>query len=123
MADRLDLGEISRPPTKGDLDAIKSILQQQINQPIPNLVRHIYKVRRGKLTKIKLWQFANLGTCRTRDLFVTNNDNVLIPVNVVDVHTIDDSIEKIIEEHSISIESIDVTQEEQEEAIGALWSW
>ena len=123
MADRLDLGEISLPTTKGDLDAIKSVLQQQINQPIPNLLRHIYKVRRGKLTKIKLWQYANLGSCRTRDLFVTNNDNVLIPVNVVDVHTIDDSIEEIIEEHSISIESIDVTQEEQEEAIGALWSW
>lgn len=101
-ADRIDIGTITLPPSRQDLVDIKPILDKMINMPKPNLVRHIYKVRRGKLSKIRIWMYADLGTCRTSDLFVTNNDNELIKMSVVEP-TYEDA-EKIIEEQSVSIE-------------------
>ena len=38
---------------------------------IPNQVMDIYKVRRGRYTNVKIWSYADLGTCRKNDLFVT----------------------------------------------------
>lgn len=128
MADRLDLGEISLPPTKGELDAIAPILKRQINKPIPNLVRNLYKVRRGKLTRIKIWQYADLGTCRTKDLFVTDNDFKLIPVEITEVcsengERISD-VENIIKENSIDSNTIESpTDEEQMETVQTLFNW
>ena len=38
---------------------------------IPNQVMDVYKVRRGRYTNVKIWSYADLGTCRKEDLFVT----------------------------------------------------
>lgn len=122
LADRIDFGEISLHPTKGEIDSVKDILAHQIDKPVPNLVRHIYKVRRGKLTRVRIYQYANLGTCRTEDLFVTDNDGKLIPVEVTEFDNID-NFDKIIEENSVDSEEIQGTAEEQEEATKALFNW
>lgn len=119
MADRLDMAEISLAPTKAELESVSPILHKQINMPQPNLVRHIYKVRKGKLTRIRVWQYADLGTCRTIDLFLTNNNNELIPIEITKV----ENIEKLIEDNSISVDDIEATQEELEEATKAVWNW
>ena len=51
LADRIDLGEISLRPTSAELECVKKLMHNMYGVPIPNLVRHIYKVRRGKLNK------------------------------------------------------------------------
>ena len=38
----------------------------------PNQVTDVYKVRRGKYTNVRIWSLVDLGTCRKKDLFVTN---------------------------------------------------
>lgn len=119
IADRIDLGEITLPPTKTELDGIKDVLSKRINCPQPNLVHHIYKVRRGKLTRIRIWQHADLGNCRTEDLFVTNNDNVLISVDATKV----EHIQKAIDENSIDKDEIKDEPEKDEETKSFFGMW
>ncbi|MCQ2148565.1 MAG: hypothetical protein MJZ16_13795 [Bacteroidales bacterium] len=119
LADRIDLGEISLPPTQGDLKAVKPIIAKLVNKPEPNLVRHIYKLRRGKLSKIRIWQYADLGTCRTTDLFVTNYDYKLIPVEATQI----DMVEEAIKNESVNSEEITMTNEEATEAAKTLFDW
>ncbi|TPG68609.1 hypothetical protein EEL31_08805 [Brevibacillus laterosporus] len=79
MADKIDLGIIAREPSKSDLEAIKPMLAQGF-YPEPNLVYDVYKNRRNKLVRVKLWAYVDLGTCRTTDLFLTDADYKVIPV-------------------------------------------
>lgn len=78
MADRIDLGVIGLPPTKSEIEAVQEFIPHEVGMKNPNLVQSIYKCRGSKWTRIKVWQYADLGTCRTKDLFVTNNDNEFI---------------------------------------------
>lgn len=118
LADRIDLGEISLRPTAQELESVKKLMHNMYGVPIPNLVRHIYKVRRGKLTKIRVWQFADLSTGRTKDLFITDNYYNLIKAEIAEAE-----IEKVIEEHSIGLEEIEVTEEEKVEATTMLFDF
>lgn len=118
LADRIDLGEISLPPTKQESECVKRVMQNMINVPEPNLVRHIYKVRRGKLTRIRLWQYADLSTGRTKDLFITDNY-----YNLIDTEVIEIEIEKVIERHSIRLDEVDVSEEEKVDATKELFDF
>lgn len=102
MSDRVDLGIVSLAPSAEELEGIKPILEKKIAPQIPNLIQHVYKVRRGKLAKVRVWQFADLGTCRVEDLFVTTNDYKLIPVD----QTVIENIDKLLDEHSINEDEI-----------------
>jgi len=73
MADKVDAGYVLLPPTERDKESIKPILQNGFYKE-PNLVFHIYKVRRGKINHVRLWTYFDYSTCRTYDLFVTDND-------------------------------------------------
>lgn len=114
MADRIDLGVIGLPPTQSEIEAVKDFVPHELGMKEPNLIQSIYKCRGSKWTRIKVWQYADLGTCRTKDLFVTNNDNVLIKfptVKIIAGEAIDTStgdivgrqspVEKIINENSV----------------------
>lgn len=113
LADRIDMGEISLPPSAAELDAAQSVMSQRINTPVPNLIRHVYKLRRGKWSKIKIYQSVDLGTCRTRDLFVFDRNNNLIDIPAVQIRTnvakaqkmTDETkaVEKVISENSVDI--------------------
>ncbi len=116
LADRIDLGEISLQPTKQELEAVKKLMHNMFSVPIPNLVRHVYKVRRGKLTKIRLWQYADLSTGRTKDLFITDNYYNLIKAEITE-------IDKVIEEYSTDIRDVKVTEEEKVEATNILFDF
>lgn len=130
MADRLDGAEISLPPNQAELKSIEPIMKKMVGTPKPTLVRHIYKVRRGKLTRVRVWQHADLGTCRTVDLFVTTNDYELIPVTGTEIdyitpeeQKVNVDIDKAINDNSISIDEISVSDEEQKEAVTTLFNW
>lgn len=41
---------------------------------VPNQVSDVYKVRRGKYVDVRVWHCADLGTCRTDDLFITDGN-------------------------------------------------
>jgi len=86
IADKLDVGMIALKPTKEDLDALKPILEkgfELVEQP--NLVFHIYKLRRSPYQGVKVWSYVDLGTCRLKNLFVTKNDYTLIPVQSLNI--------------------------------------
>lgn len=119
LADRIDLGEISLPPSQADLKAVDGIIRKQINKPIPNMVRHIYKLRRGKLSKIRIWQYIDLGTSRSEDLFVTNYDYKLIPVKATEIELMEEKIK----EESIDTKDIEVSQEQIEETTKAFFDF
>lgn len=89
IADKIDVGIVALEPTKADLKALSPILQKGF-YPIPNLVYHIYKNRRGKLVRVKLWIYFDAGTCRTTDLFLTDKDYKLVPVEALKIELYDE---------------------------------
>ena len=67
----------------------------------PNMCYHIYKVRRGRYVRVKLWVYSDLGTCRTEDLFLTTNDYELINIDPT-------IIEQLLEDNAIPEEELEV---------------
>ena len=118
IADRIDAGYIAMAPTKMELEAIKPILSNGI-YPVPNMIYHLYKCRRGKITRVKVWMRVNLGNCRVKDLFVTTFDNELIPVDKLTI----ESAEKILQEHSVDEKEITATAEEQATAASSFMAF
>lgn len=53
----------------------------------PNMVTHVYKNRRGKHKGVKIWSYVNLGNLRVEDLFMTDSNYNLIPVQKTFVKT------------------------------------
>ena len=87
MADKVDVGYAVLPPSPKDLENIKALMKNGFNK-VPNLVFHIYKVRRGKINRVKLWLYFDYGTCRTKDLFVTDNDYKLLDIESTDIEVV-----------------------------------
>lgn len=84
LKNKLDAGNIIMYPRKKELmvydkiDKTRGFGNQKIT---PNLISHNYKVRFGKYgTNIKIYQYADLGTGRIKDLCCTNVLNQ--PLNV-----------------------------------------
>lgn len=102
LANKLDMGIISMEPTKAELKRLEPILRKSIGMPVPNMAHWVYKVRRGKLTRIIVWTKANLGTMSEEALFVTNYDFELIDVDFTKI----EQIEEKIKEHSVLISKV-----------------
>lgn len=73
------MGNISLDVTQKDLESLKYILEDGFMHK-PNMVTHVYKNRRGRYKGVKIWSYVNLGTLRVEDLFMTDNNYNLIPV-------------------------------------------
>lgn len=120
MADRIDLGEISLDTTPAERKILEKITKNMVGCPEPNLIRHIYKLRGNKWSKIKIVQHVNLGTARTQDLFVLNKNNEIIDIPIVNLENIDkekdEVIEKVISNNSEELkdmpEDLDIKQME-----------
>lgn len=96
IADKVDIGYVVLQPTPKDLEVVQSIMAGSgtpFYQP-PNLVYHVFKVRRGKLNHVKLFLYFDYGTLRTTDLFVTDKDYNLLDVENTDVETLLDETEE-----------------------------
>lgn len=62
------------------------------------MVYHVYKNRRGRYSKVKVWSYVDLGTCRSEDIFMTDYNNEIIPVEKMKIITyLDDNEEVAIE--------------------------
>lgn len=105
------MGYILLPPSKTELESVKPILSKGFYAK-PNMIYHLYKCRRGKITRVKVWLHVNLGNCRVKDLFVTNFDNELIPVDSLTI----ESVNKILKDHSIDEKEVEASSEEMSEA-------
>jgi len=123
LADRIDLGEISLPPSPSESKMLEKITQKIMGCPPINLIRHVYKLRGGKWSKIKICQYANLGTARTEDVFVLNKDNKVIDIPVINLQSVNkehsELVENIIKDNSVNIkempDNLDVNESEDDD--------
>lgn len=99
LANKLDVGFICMPPSKPELKKIEGITHKMIGCPEPNMCTWIYKIRRGRITRVVIWSYYDLGTMRVKDLFVTTINFDLIDMDFTKI----EHVEKVIEEHSIKI--------------------
>ena len=118
IGDKIDLGIVGLIPTKADIEALQPILSKGI-YPIPNLVYHIYKVRRGKVSRVKLWIHINLGNMRGQDLFLTDSDYHIIPIESTKIEMID----AMLDEHSINETEIEIDKDDKENTTKALFNF
>lgn len=121
LADRIDLGVIFLEPSRTEMEAIQPILSKQVGMPIPNRISHVYKCRKGKYARVKLWQHVDLSTCRMETLFATDHDFKIIPIQATRVVT--EETERLLDEHSITAKEIACTKKEQEAAVKALFDF
>lgn len=116
MADKIDCGEIIMIPTTGELKAVEDIRPRKINMKVPNRIKHIYKCRGGKYTKIKVFCYLDLGRMILEDLFVTDAENILIDIPYTNISVSEmkvgemDVVEQIIQDNSVDMSM--VTEEE-----------
>ena len=112
LANKLDVGMISMAPSKAEMKKLESIIHKRFG-PVPNIGHWVYKVRRGKLTRIIVWTRIDLGTMTETPLFVTNYDFELIDVDFTKIES--ESVEKIIKEHSVALKIEESQTSENEE--------
>lgn len=120
LANKLDMGVISMAPTKAEKKKIETVLHRMVNMPIPNMCHWVYKVRRGRLTRIIIWTKIDLGTMTEQCLFVTNYDFELIDMDFTKI----EQVEEKIKEHSVLLSQVpDNPVEETEEEPTDKKSW
>lgn len=81
IADKLDMGTIIRKVGQSQLKMVKNIVQQTGMKP--NMCFDIYKNRRSKYNRVKLWCQVDLGTARVTDLFLTDEFGNQIPIDLL----------------------------------------
>lgn len=97
LSNKLDVGLISMKPSPAELRKLEAVMRNMIGIPEPNMGHWIYKVRRGRLTRIIIWSRVDLGTMTEKALFVTDYDFELINIDFTKI----ESVEAKIREHSI----------------------
>jgi replicative DNA helicase len=70
IINKADIGVIVLPVTKEEHEQLHELSNKYNIKP--NIVTDIHKVRRGSITKVKIWSYIDLGTCRIKDLFITS---------------------------------------------------
>lgn len=73
IADKADVAYIFDHPEPEELDKVAPFIAKT-GGFTPNQVLDLYKVRRSKLTGVRIWSFFDYGTCRKQDLFITKSD-------------------------------------------------
>lgn len=79
IGDKVDFGAIAIRLLEEEKKQILPILEAQNIQEMPNLVIDIYKNRRGEVTNAKLFRNFNYGTCRARDILLTDTNYSVWP--------------------------------------------
>ena len=74
IADKIDFGVIAIKLTEDDKEKIEPLLLQDGISETPNLVLDIYKNRRGRIVNAKIFRIFDYGTCRTKDLIMTDTN-------------------------------------------------
>lgn len=79
IINRMDAGEILMPLNDVDREMIAPLVEK-LGCPMPNMYRSVYKNRRGELKGVRIWCVSDLGTCRTKTLFITDHQYNYIEV-------------------------------------------
>ena len=123
LANKLDMGIISMAPTKAELKRIEPVLHKMVGIPMPNMCHWVYKVRRGRITRIIIWTKADLGTMDEKALFVTDYDFGLIDIDFTKI----EQVEEKIKEHSVLISQVPdkpvEIQDDEEEIVERKFDW
>lgn len=83
LKDKADTCFIVTRPTKKEMKLLEKVLKSKtmFGKPDPNICYSVYKNRGGKLNNVKIWLYINYDTMRVHDLFVTDYDYNLLPVD------------------------------------------
>ena len=73
IADKVDVGCITMRTTFEELNTLDALIRRNENIK-PNQVTDIYKLRRSRYNSVRIWSYMDLGTCRKRDLFITDGN-------------------------------------------------
>lgn len=114
-------------PDKADFAAIKAkVLPEELNLleevckeigVYPNQVTDVYKMRRGRYVDVRIWSLADLGTLRSRDLFITDaNMNIVQDFTVKSTVIEYDELEKLADWLDLLNDGV-VTQKIEEELL------
>lgn len=110
IADKIDVGGISLPLTDEEHEMVDNIARK-LGKDLPTQVQDMYKIRRGKYNRVRIWSKVDLGTCRTEDLFLTDANGNLIDL-ILNEYLFEDEIKSI-----INNEKIEKKKEESEEIV------
>lgn len=99
IVDKIDVGGISLPVTQEEHEVI-DVLARKLGKDLPTQVQDIYKVRRGKYNRVRIWSKVDLGTCRTEDLFLTDAEGNEIPI-VCNEYLFEDEMGSIINQKQL----------------------
>lgn len=99
IVDKIDVGGISLPVTQEEHEVI-DVLARKLGKDLPTQVQDIYKVRRGKYNRVRIWSKVDLGTCRTEDLFLTDSEGNEIPI-VCNEYLFEDEMGSIINQQQL----------------------
>lgn len=80
IVDKCDVGAITSPAQDRDITALTPMMREY-GYPNPTHVMDIYKLRRGRYKNVRIWGILDLGTGRWVDLFVTDGNYRVIPIN------------------------------------------
>ena len=117
IIDKADIACIGSAVTNDELTLLGGI---RISQSImPNQVLDIYKVRRGRYNGVRIWSLADLGTCRKKDLFITDakyqevKDFQILnfEFNNPDIKKYNDEIEKLNKEYEEKVLGVKISED------------
>lgn len=74
IGDKIDFGIIAVKLFPEDQEKIETLLLQEGIQDKPNIVFDVYKNRRGRITNAKIFRLFDYGTCRSKDLIMTDTN-------------------------------------------------
>lgn len=84
LGDQPDIATILLPVQEKDESIINSVMQNPqakfVMKHAPNMVVHVYKVRRGKYTNLKQYVYFDKSTCRLYDCFCVDSRNQYLPI-------------------------------------------
>lgn len=121
IVDKIDVGGISLPVTQEEHQTI-DILARKLGKDLPTQVQDIYKVRRGKYNRVRIWSKVDLGTCRTEDLFLTDAEGNEIPI-VLNEYLFEDEIGSVINQNNERKEDSKEIKTLKEKTVEKEFSW
>lgn len=86
IVDKADFFCIILPISRIEKKDVEVILREKFVAE-PNYVTHVSKNRGNKFDKVKIFSYINMGNMRVEDLFVTNFENEIINVPVLDIRS------------------------------------
>lgn len=102
LSDKVDIGIIGLPVSKEEIELLQPLLSKGL-YPNPNLCYHIYKVRRGKYNKIRLYMYFDGGTCQTRELFATNENGEYLEIKGTNI----ENLERVLNDTTVNLEQVE----------------